>query len=430
MAAQASAPEVDRPTDIPDAVKIGEVLHKDDPGPSSWKPLSPGQMLEDVGINDSRFVFYHGKFSKGDAAIPDGGISISPKMSPMDAIVADVGGVLFWPKNRRDALLHVTPQQLDAGVVVTLLYENGGHENGGPGMENKRGIESWVTTISGSPQHVIGDWRSKQIDRMDDTSVVGVDVDDSSWEKADVETADGTLPVGHTAVYRATVNVSDDQLKDKQTQLRIGRIDDLGVVYVNGEKIADTSDWSQVYTFDVAKQLKPGKNVIAIIVKNTDGAGGLAQGVSFESAVESSLVKSDWQYSGDSAGSAGKWWASDLDDSGWEKLSLGGDGPKPSNALLTWYRVKFELPEQKSGVWVPWKIRMDATGNGFVYLNDHPLGRYWQIGPQREYFLPECWLKFGQGQKNVVTLSLRPTNDGASLKAAEVSPYAQWAEKR
>jgi hypothetical protein len=75
-------------------------------------------------------------------------------------------------------------------------------------------------------------------------------------------------------------------------------------------------------------------------------------------------------------------------------------------------------------------LLLDSSGNGFIYLNGHPLGRYWDVGPQREYYLPECWLNFGAGKTNTVTLCLRPTEQGAVLRAAEVSPYADYAERR
>ena len=73
---------------------------------------------------------------------------------------------------------------------------------------------------------------------------------------------------------------------------------------------------------------------------------------------------------------------------------------------------------------------MDATGNGFLYFNGHALGRYWQAGPQHDFFLPECWLNFGAGRANVVALSLRPTDKGAAIESATVEPYAEFAEKR
>src|SRR5439155_11272576 len=168
--------------------------------------------------------------------------------------------------------------------------------------------------------------------------------DDSVWESADVSPSDGTLGPGEIAAYRANFDVSEDQLKDKQTLLRIGRIDDHGAVFVNGKKIADTHDWSQVYTFDVASALHAGKNSIAIIVKNDAGAGGLCQGVSFEPLAESSLVNSTLEFADSSAGLSEKWWSVRLDDSGWQKIALSGEAP-PSEpkSMLTWYRLKFDL---------------------------------------------------------------------------------------
>jgi len=38
---------------------------------------------------------------------------------------------------------------------------------------------------------------------------------------------------------------------------------------------------------------------------------------------------------------------------------------------------------------------LDTTGldKGFVWLNGHPLGRTWSIGPQRTLYVPGVWLK-------------------------------------
>jgi hypothetical protein len=92
--------------------------------------------------------------------------------------------------------------------------------------------------------------------------------------------------------------------------------------------------------------------------------------------------------------------------------------------------MEFALPPTPADVWVPWRLLLDCSGNGFIYLNGHALGRYWDVGPQREYYLPECWLDFGAGKTNVLALCLRPTEKGADLRAAEVSPYANFAERR
>ncbi|MEI6845707.1 MAG: hypothetical protein WCK36_01505, partial [Candidatus Firestonebacteria bacterium] len=41
----------------------------------------------------------------------------------------------------------------------------------------------------------------------------------------------------------------------------------------------------------------------------------------------------------------------------------------------------------------PVRLRMDGMGKGQIYLNGINIGRYWQPKPQRDYYLPEPWLK-------------------------------------
>ena len=81
----------------------------------------------------------------------------------------------------------------------------------------------------------------------------------------------------------------------------------------------------------------------------------------------------------------------------WQPLDLAAAAQPAPNALLTWFRFKFECPSRNSNVWVPWHLHVEAEGNGFVYLNGHCLGRYWQIGPQRDFYMPESWLHFRFG---------------------------------
>ena len=57
----------------------------------------------------------------------------------------------------------------------------------------------------------------------------------------------------------------------------------------------------------------------------------------------------------------------------------------------------------------PLWLRLSHKGDGFVYLNGHCLGRCYEHGPQKEYYLPECWLR-GDGNDEV-SVSLLPTPD-------------------
>jgi hypothetical protein len=82
--------------------------------------------------------------------------------------------------------------------------------------------------------------------------------------------------------------------------------------------------------------------------------------------------------------------------------------------------MEFEL-SSKSEKEPTRRLLIDATGNGFIYINGHQLGRFWQKGPQREFYVPESWLNFGK--ENRVAISLRPVKGVEALRAVEVSPY-------
>ena len=91
-------------------------------------------------------------------------------------------------------------------------------------------------------------------------------------------------------------------------------------------------------------------------------------------------------------------------------------------APVTWYRIEFTLPDSADRS--TWLARFNASGNGYMWLNGNNIGRYWQAGPQYEFYLPECWLKFGKEEKNVLVLGLRQTDSGALIKAMEIATYS------
>ena len=148
----------------------------------------------------------------------------------------------------------------------------------------------------------------------------------------------------------------------------------------------------------------------------------------------------EWSCAKDAAGITLGWHQPQFVPSDWQTVALDstGDIPRKGNdvqphatpdGLFTWYRVEFELPANDPSVWIPWLLRIQASGNGYMWLNGHNIGRHWEAGPQREFYLPECWLNFG-GKKNVLVLGLRQTANGAKIQAMEIAPYADAAEVR
>lgn len=170
-------------------------------------------------------------------------------------------------------------------------------------------------------------------------------------------------------------------------------------------------------------EMENARGILSVCLTNETSAAAPSNPVGNDPAVRLAF--------GSPAGIEKKWWQPKINDANWQSVSLGANHQTTNTVeQLTWFRLTFELPAPIPGIWVPWRLRLDADGNGFLYLNGHAIGRYWQAGPQRHFFLPECWLNFGSGKKNNLTLSLRPLAQGASIHAAVIEPYASFAEYR
>jgi beta-galactosidase len=110
--------------------------------------------------------------------------------------------------------------------------------------------------------------------------------DDAAWNtirpKTDGDTGDMVLKEGETAIYRAHVNLTADQLASPGVQVRFTCIDDHGWVFVNNRRVGESRDWSASPVFDIKKALHVGDNVIAVGVRNESGSGGLNPEVNVE----------------------------------------------------------------------------------------------------------------------------------------------------
>ncbi|HEY5345671.1 MAG TPA: beta-galactosidase GalA [Verrucomicrobiae bacterium] len=112
------------------------------------------------------------------------------------------------------------------------------------------------------------------------------DFDDSAWNqikpKTDGDTGDMVLSEGQTAIYRAHISVTADDLNNPGIQIRFGGIDDRGWIFVNNQRVGESHDWAAQPAFDIKKNLHAGDNVIAVGVKNEAGTGGLNPDVNIE----------------------------------------------------------------------------------------------------------------------------------------------------
>ena len=106
--------------------------------------------------------------------------------------------------------------------------------------------------------------------KLDWTSATSTDVNGDPNQMAE-----------HTfKAFRGEIDINAETLA-LHPSLLVGQIDDAGVIYVNGVKVATTNDWSARWPFPEAYKLfKPGLNHIEIVVRNDYGGGGVGRGVS------------------------------------------------------------------------------------------------------------------------------------------------------
>lgn len=268
------------------------------------------------------------------------------------------------------------------------------------------------------------------------------------------------------SLYRAKVNLSREQAENEKFLLFNMFTRDIVSVQVNGKNVtrlfpdkADAQTWTTRNCFerirpdeydnrfDVSGTLQEGENEILVVYENLGHAHGYVPMEELSGIREAGLSVSEtalshpleWEYAADAAGVTENWIQPQFEDNDWLVVPLDtqsdiprkGNGIQPKAAqdgLFTWYRIEFSLPSQQPSVWIPWLMRINASGNGFMWLNGHNIGRHWEAGPQREFYLPECWLKFGKDKKNVLVLGLRQTSNGAAIKAVEIASYPNAAE--
>jgi beta-galactosidase len=108
------------------------------------------------------------------------------------------------------------------------------------------------------------------------------DFDDSSWNKTSSEGDHAQLSEGQSAIFRQHLNITADQLASLGVQLHFGRIDDLGWIFVNGQRVGESRDWQDSPVFDIKRFLHPDDNVVAVGVHNQQGSGGLTMDVKLE----------------------------------------------------------------------------------------------------------------------------------------------------
>ncbi len=118
----------------------------------------------------------------------------------------------------------------------------------------------------------------------------------------------------------------------------------------------------------LGNELKRGKNRLKLLLWGEVSAKEL-ESIKLHLLIESVSAKGKW---------ASRAWTMPA-----------GEGRVVGKGLPAWYRSRFKYNPTS----VPLFLRILAAKKGQIFLNGHNVGRFWNIGPQEFYYLPEPWLR-------------------------------------
>ncbi|HSY17089.1 MAG TPA: beta-galactosidase GalA [Candidatus Acidoferrales bacterium] len=246
----------------------------------SWQVKYAPGILSAKGYNDGKVVAEQKIETTGDAVA----VQLTPNRSSINADGEDVSVFTVSATDARGRAVPVAQNMIhfEASGDGKIL----GVGNGDPSCHEPD------TFIPNMPVHSIpvNDWRWKLTTipngRNATVPEYAPDFDDSTWNtikpQTDGDTGDMILKEGESAVYRAHVKLTEDDLKNPGIAVRFAGIDDRGWIFVNNVRVGESRDWSAQPVFDIKKQLHAGDNVIAVGVRNESGTGGLNPDVNVE----------------------------------------------------------------------------------------------------------------------------------------------------
>ncbi len=219
----------------------------------------------------------------------------------------------------------------------------------------------------------IDNWRWKTDDqRGRDVENAGTAIDTSGPQWHDAKSGDDTFR-GRIGFQWFRAILPD--VPGPRRMIHFETVDDNGTVYLNGRQVARHVGWSEPFDVSLDDAWKPGgPNSLAVLVQNTDGAGGITAPVTLGRLPP---AKPDINPI-----------ASDFDDHDWRVVHLPHDyvveGAFTSNANTShgslptpqaWYRKSFTLPASAAGktVWIDFD---GAFRDSVVYLNGKKLGEH------------------------------------------------------
>ncbi len=210
------------------------------------------------------------------------------------AIHADGQDISIVTVSVRDAQGRLVPV---AGNAIQFALDGPGRILGvGNGDPSCHEPDTFVPTQVSRSIPVTG-WRWRPIDNpyQENHPESAASFDDAGWTAFDAELSDGPLHSQEHGVFRAHVQVTDQDLAGPVIELRIGKTVGDGFIYVNGRKVGESRDPQAPSLTDVKALLHAGDNTVAVIVGNFGGGGGISKGVTLR--LQDPPVQPKWRRS-------------------------------------------------------------------------------------------------------------------------------------
>jgi beta-galactosidase len=140
-------------------------------------------------------------------------------------------------------------------------------------------------------------WEVESFPTNSDASspVLNAGLDETGWNVAKPRTnaTIGDLPLyeGKTAVYRAHIKLTEEELSAPAVRLLFNGCNKHGWYFVNGQLVGESNKWEERPSFDVKQHLHAGDNIIAVGVQHGGTYGGLNPNVNLEICAKPTAVK-------------------------------------------------------------------------------------------------------------------------------------------
>jgi beta-galactosidase len=296
--------------------------------------------------------------------------------------------------------------------------------SGATGLTCAKGIWGPVMLVD-KPLASITNWRILNTDAVtaQDNGPAAPDFDDSTW--AQVRTGSDTMNnrAGY-AWFRATFDVP--QGTTQATLLHSG-VDDEGEFFVNGQSVGKHAGWNVSGQVELGKAIKPGRNILAIRVRNTANAGGITSAINI---ISGAAKQEDWKFHPGLSNmketpllASVTNWQEFLDGPGLASWMSEPTRPMTPNVPV-FYRYDFQFAADKQ-LRQTMALRTTGLKAGSVWLNGHNLGPYRNTGNRPvDMYVPECWLK--EGGNTLVVFDA----EGADGTKVTLEPMETWVSTR